>query len=202
MVTGYIIIRNHSIILNGNRIFSAECSLEDFLLRAYDEFRISYPKFYKMDNLSRLGFLAAELLIRNNPIGEYSPVELAVILSNSHSSLDTDRKYLEASGKVSSPALFVYTLPNIVAGEICIRHKIKGENAFFVTEKFDAQLLADYVDMLFSGDSAKACLAGWIDVFGERHDVLLYLIEKNKVGSVDDEAGRIDAIYKEELWNS
>lgn len=178
MITGHVVIRNYTIIVDGAKIFSGEGMLDDFLQAAYDHARIDYPKFYKMDRLSRLGFLAAELLIGKHVINAYSPSEVAVVLSNCFASLDSDRKYLEASRKAASPALFVYTLPNIVAGEICIRHRIKGENAFFVSESFDPELLADYVDVVFASGPAQVCLAGWVDVLEEHHDVFLYLIKK------------------------
>ena len=202
MITGYVIIRDQTIIVDGAKIFSEKISLGEFLLQAYDHLKIDYPKFYKMDNLSRLGFLAAELLLSRHPIDAYSPSETGVILSNSNSSLDTDLKYLAASKKMASPALFVYTLPNIVVGEICIRHKVKGENAFFVSKMFDADLLTDYVDMLFQSDVARACLAGWVDVLEEQHEVLLYLTEKNTAGTAGEEADRLLELYKKEIWNN
>ena len=202
MITGHVVIRNYSIAVDGTQIFSGQTSLENFLLAAYDHLKPDYPKFYKMDQLSRLGFLAAEALIQRHPLNAYAPADIAVVLSNNHSSLDTDRRYFEASHKVASPALFVYTLPNIVVGELCIRHKIKGENAFFVPESFDADLLAEYTEMLFASGSAQACLAGWVDVLDEHHDVLLYLIERKQAGPSREEADLLRSLYKKELWNN
>jgi 3-oxoacyl-(acyl-carrier-protein) synthase len=202
LISGYTIIRNNTIFVDGKKVFSKHDSLENFLVAAYEHFTIDYPKFYKMDRLSKAGFLAAELLFREHKISSYAPEKIAVILANSNSSLDTDKRYLEASKMVPSPALFVYTLPNIVAGEICIRHKLKGENAFFVTERFDADLGTEYADMLFAGDSARACMAGWVDVLEEHCDVFLYLMEKKVVASASEETERIQEIYKSELWNN
>lgn len=202
MITGHAVIRNYSIVADGTKIFSGQPDLENFLLAAYEHFKLDYPKFYKMDQLSRLGFLAAEVLVKRHPLSDYASPDLGVVLSNSHSSLDTDRRYLEAAQKVASPALFVYTLPNIVAGELCIRHKIKGENAFFVRENFDPDLLAEYTEMLFTSGAAQACLAGWIDVLDEHHDVLLYLTERRHAGSALEEADQLRSLYKQELWNN
>jgi 3-oxoacyl-(acyl-carrier-protein) synthase len=188
--------------VDGKKVFFQQDKLENFLVGAYGHFGIDYPKFYKMDHLSKAGFLAAELLFREHEVTSYAPEDVALILSNSNSSLDTDKRYLEASRAVSSPALFVYTLPNIVAGEICIRHKLKGENAFFVTERFDAELGMDYADMLFAGDSARACLTGWVEVLQEHCDVFLYLMEKRNVANASEETERIQEIYKTDLWNN
>ena len=96
-------------------------------------------KFYKMDNLCKLGYVAAEYLLKDT---NYHPKEIGIILANASSSLDTDCKHQaiisKEGDKAASPAVFVYTLPNVVLGEICIRHKIQGENTFFVRRQSDA----------------------------------------------------------------
>ena len=150
-----------------------------FLLSAYQHFGFQYPKFYKMDHLSKLGWLAAELLLSKgfNP-GLYQPEDIAVVLSNSNASLDTDYKYIETVREIPSPAVFVYTLPNIMIGEICIRHKFKGENAFFVFESFDAGFIHQYVRDLMENATARACICGWVDVLGAEYKAVLYLVEK------------------------
>src|SRR5690606_22028679 len=105
---------------------------------------------------------------------------LSVVLSNADGSLDTDLKFDRSCQNAASPSLFVYTLPNIVVGEICIRHGIRGENAFFVSDSFDAELMCSYVELVLSQPQTKVCLAGWINVVGEQHDVLVYLVEKKQ----------------------
>jgi 3-oxoacyl-(acyl-carrier-protein) synthase len=195
VIAAYVIIREHSVVLNGNQIFSGSGDVEKFFDAAYEDLQVAYPKFYKMDRISKAGIIAAEVLVRAHSLQAYSGAELALILSNRSSSMDSDKRYLEASARVSSPALFVYTLPNIVAGEICIRHRIKGENAFFVTDEFDAALTCGYADMIFRAGAAKACLAGWVDVIDEHYEVFLYLIEKENAGSPDEEAVRIQTLY-------
>jgi hypothetical protein len=196
VITSYCIIRDQTILVNGNVIFQDDCKLAEFLEKAYSALKIDYPKFYKMDNLSKLGFLGAEVLLKDSSIREYKPEDIAVVLSNAHASLDTDIRYAESAKSMGSPALFVYTLANIVAGEICIRHKLKGENAFFVSPNFDAELISCYVDMVLSNAHAsKACIAGWVDALGEHHDVFLYLVEKNEKTAVEHSAERLKALY-------
>ena len=211
MISQYCIIRDQTIISNGKIIFeNQEARLSDFLMSAYSILKIGYPKFYKMDNLSKLGFLAAEVLLKGRTIvSEYSSGSIALVLSNAHASLDTDIRYAESAKTLGSPALFVYTLPNIVAGEICIRHQIKGENAFFITPSFDPELLVSYADLVLSQRSSnmqsptlKACIAGWLDVMAEHHDVFLYLIEKNKPGLLEHSADELKKLYHKEVWNS
>jgi hypothetical protein len=92
----------------------------------------------------------------------------------------------------------VYTLPNIVAGEICIRQGITGENAFFVFPEFDAEQMVDYAAQLMISEKTRACIGGWIDVMGDHHDVFLYLIEKEGgTYGVEHTAEQLHKIYKQ-----
>ncbi len=166
-ITGYCIAARNRLALNGDIILATEESLDvpAFCKAAYEHLEIKYQKFFKMDNLSKLAIVTSEMLFRNhNPAGRYSPDEIGVILSNSSSSLDTDNRYHESISSFPSPSLFVYTLPSILAGEICIKNKITGENAFFIFEKFDADFMCGYVNDLLDRDVIRACLTGWVDV--------------------------------------
>jgi hypothetical protein len=106
--------------------------------------------------------------------------QVGVVLSNASSSLDTDIKYLETTKDIASPALFVYTLPNIVIGEICIRHQFKGENAFFIFDEFDAAFIEQYVSNLINNNNLQCCICGWVDILDETYKTVLFLVEKNK----------------------
>jgi hypothetical protein len=175
------VIRNNVVLKNNTKVFAVPTGkLSSFLSEVYHSLKIDYPKFYKMDNLSKLGFLAAEVLLKDEEINIYKPEETAIVLTNSYSSLDADVKYFETTKTFASPGLFVYTLPNIVMGEICIRHHFKGENAFFVFEKFDAGFLEKYVAGLMKENKVQFCICGWVDVFGEDYNAVLFLTGKNK----------------------
>lgn len=175
------VIRNNIVLKNNTTVFAASTGkLSSFLSEVYHSLKIDYPKFYKMDNLSKLGFLAAEVLLKDEEINIYKPEETGIVLTNSYSSLDADVKYFETTKTFASPGLFVYTLPNIVMGEICIRHHFKGENAFFVFEKFDAGFLEKYVAGLMKENKIQLCICGWVDVFGEDYNAVLFLTGRNK----------------------
>jgi hypothetical protein len=73
----------------------------------------------------------------------------------------------------------VYTLPNIVIGEISIKNKFKGENAFFVFETFDAAFIQQYVAYLLNNNILQACICGWVDVLQEDYKAVLCLVEKD-----------------------
>jgi len=131
-----------------------------------------------MDNLCKLGFLAAEILLKKrNHEKKYGESETGLVLSNAHASLDVDLKYAKTIHSGASPALFVYTLPNIVIGEISIRHHFKGENAFFVFKHFDGKFMTEYVNGLFENELIRNCICGWVDYLKEDYRALLFLVE-------------------------
>ena len=154
----------------------------DWLLTIYKYFQFDYPKFYRMDNLSKLGWLGTELLLNEGFQKKYQPEDIGIVLVNKSSSLDTDIKYFETVKAIASPALFVYTLPNIVMGEISIRHQLKGENALFVSNQFDVGFMQQYVQELFITGAFHCCICGWLEFFGNSIEAVLYLVEKTNNG--------------------
>lgn len=192
-ISSYCVIRNKTVRNEqGVLLNKPELPFDDFLTAVYESSNGGYPKFYKMDRLSKLGFLAAEQVLKGRQLKEeYTAESVALVLSNAHSSLDTDVRYWETTKTLASPALFVYTLPNIVTGEICIRHGFKGENAFFVSERFDPEMVFSYTDMVLSQPGTQACVSGWVDVLDGGHDVFLYLAEKKRRDGSREHSARI-----------
>ncbi|WP_432279841.1 3-oxoacyl-ACP synthase [Pricia mediterranea] len=209
-ISSYCHIKANRISLNGNVLFEeAADDLVPFMKLAYRNFKTDYPKFFKMDRLSKLAFLAAEVLLldrtpsargqsqensshgnpfQNNPVHVDPSLEnssrknqnTAIILSNRASSLDTDRKYQESifdtDNFYPSPAVFVYTLPNICIGEISIRHKLRSENSFFIFDAFNPGFMKDYSESLLQTGKADQILCGWVDVDGDSYEAFLYLV--------------------------
>jgi 3-oxoacyl-(acyl-carrier-protein) synthase len=198
-ITRHTHIRNRSLFKQGEMLCrDLRGTFNDFLDTAFDLLDAKYPKFHKMDASSKLGFLASEMLLKDvDLLQEYKPSQVALVLSNAHGSLDTDIRYFESTRTMASPGLFVYTLPNIVAGEICIRNGIKGENAFFVTPSFDIQQMHQYVESAMDSGLTQACIAGWIDVMASHHDVFLYLAEKKDRGNaLQHSAVQLQKLYQ------
>ena len=181
-ITASCIISNNIVYKNGLPVFEEKASeLPEFLVAVYRNFELQYPKFHKMDNLSKLGWLANEVLLQDGFDKEkYKSEDVGIVLSNANASLDTDIKYYETTKTMASPAQFVYTLPNIVIGEISIRHHFKGENAFFITENFDAGFMEQYVSNLINNNILQCCICGWVDVLDKNYNATLFLIEKDK----------------------
>jgi len=180
-INGFCSISEGMVRQDGQTVFAnPNAPLPEFLTSVYQSLNLSYPKFYKMDNLSKLGWLAAEILLNGARFNEkYAPEQVGLVLANKNSSLDNDLKFHHSDISVRSPSVFVYTLPNIVMGEICIRHNFKGEQSFFIQDEFDAGFLYKQVSYLLNQDILRACICGWVDVLGEEYGVTLYLIEKN-----------------------
>lgn len=191
-------IRGNQIIANGQLRFEAPGAGEPaFLIDAYRQMNIAYPKFYKMDRLCQLGLLASELLLESQPgIREYPAEAVGIVLANRHSSLDTDVRYQETISDLPSPALFVYTLANIVTGEICIRNGFKGENTFFIFDHYDIPFLNDYIGQLLEQGDAEAVIGGWVDAWPGRYEAFLYLVEKKLTpGSIPHDQQTIRELY-------
>jgi hypothetical protein len=184
-ITASCIVNNNIVYKNGQSVFEEKgLGLPEFLIAAYRHFDLQYPKFFKMDNLSKLGWLANEILLQGSFDKEkYSAEDAGIVLSNANSSLDTDIKYYETAKTIASPAQFVYTLPNIVVGEISIRHHFKGENAFFIFPGFDAGFIEQYVSNLINNNILQCCICGWVDVLDSTYNATLFLIEKDKTGN-------------------
>jgi hypothetical protein len=163
-------------------IYSApDANGQDFMESLFRFLKMDYPKFFEMDPLSRLGVLAAEILLKAKYLEKkYAAEDIGIVLCNANSSLDTDIRYSKTIEIIPSPALFVYTLPNIVIGEICIRNKIKGENAFFVFPRFDATFIEQYVNGLVNNNILQVCLCGWVDWLEPEYKAALFLVEKEK----------------------
>lgn len=147
----------------------------------YRGFQFNYPKFFKMDVLCKWAWLGAEALTSDEHGFCHQGIDknkVAVVLSTAHGCLEVDKKYQQSILSIPSPALFVYTLSNIMLGEICIRHGFKGEQTCLVSERFDGEELHFVVSDLLENRGMEACLCGWVDSFGNQQDVSMFWVSK------------------------
>lgn len=174
-------IRNHRISVNGEMLFETpETDFAAFIKASYKSLGLSYSKFFKMDNLSKLAFIAADIMLKNE-----TEKKIALVFSNKGSSLDTDRKHQESIENTAdfypSPAVFVYTLPNICLGEISIKHELHSENAFFIFDSFNPSELQAYCSSLLRTSNSEKVLCGWVDFDKGKYDAFLYVVAKNGI---------------------
>lgn len=170
-------IHDRRVMVDGQTRFEASdghASGTDFLADAFRSTGIDYRKFYKMDPLSRLGFLAAELILPQPAEADPSGEEMGLICFNSTASLAADRAYQRTipagDDFFPSPSDFVYTLPNIVTGEIAIRHHIQGETAFYVLRAFNPETICHIVRETIADADLHRAFVGWIDIDTDRLD--------------------------------
>ena len=165
----------------------------------YRSLKIDYPKFFKMDGLSKLGFLASELILKDTE-NRFNPREdIVTVCFNRSSSLNIDTQYQTTiqnnDNYFPSPSLFVYTLPNIVNGEIAIRNKFFGESFFYICKIFDARQIVETVKKVFYDKTTTAVLASWIEHFEENREVLMMWVE-NENGDVDFTEEQLKKLYE------
>ncbi len=194
-IKSYCHIRDNSLWINGEEVHASEGNFASFTKSVLQYLGVTYPKFFKMDKLSKLAFLGAEALLKDYPDGEK---EIALVFSNASSCLDTDVAYQKSIENKEqyfpSPAVFVYTLPNICLGEISIRHKLYSENSFFVSKSFNAALCRDYTQELVFSGKAKEVLCGWVEVLDEKYELFLYLVSLD--GMIKHTTEDIITLYK------
>jgi hypothetical protein len=150
------------------------------------------------------------LVKQSDVLIKYDKEEIGVVIANSSSSLDTDYDYQnlisDKSNYFPSPSVFVYTLPNILIGEICIRHKIKGENAFFISHEFDPEQIIRYVTHLFDQDKMKACICGWVELMKDTYHSFLLMVESfdssQQISVTDKERCHFNAENITKLFNN
>ena len=149
----------------------------------YRELGIQYPKFFKMDLLSRLGFLLGEL-VAGEDTDRFTPREdRAVLIFSRNGCYCNDTDYAASMEEYPSPALFVYTLPNIVTGELAIRNKYAGETGAYVLEAFDPQMIVSCVEQAFHDRVTSSALCGWVDCRSENdYDAVAFLVERDGDG--------------------
>lgn len=206
IISNFVKIRKNKVLLNNHEFFKADAdeTMTQFLKKLYKNLNLDYPKYFKMDPLCKLAFLAAEVLISNeSSYPESAHDQVGVVFSNSTSSLDTDLKYFDTirdpHNYFPSPSLFVYTLPNILIGEISIRHKMTGENIFTISEKLNTKELYDQVKFLFDTDSIQGALCGWVDVLENQYEAFLFFVKKadEKEESINFDPKRLKLLYDE-----
>ena len=180
----HIVWNATGLFLNGDRIIIEGLGGEiaSDLKLVYKHLDLDYTKFFKMDNLCKLGFLGVELLKSQLDLSTYGDDEIALHFHNASSSLDTDAKHQQKinAAESSSPAIFVYTLPNILIGEIAISNKWFGENLFVLSKAFDMESWEQTNEVLFESNKAKAVIGGWVEVFEQNFELELYFMSSKE----------------------
>lgn len=135
-------IADGRICIDGNEVLCCNDNFETLIRKAQHLLEAPNLKFGKMDNLSKMAYVAVGWLLRD--INDVDVERMALFFSNAAASLDTDlrhRRSIVAGDAVAHPSIFVYTLPNVAMGEVCIRYHIKSENIFYISSHYDRAAL-------------------------------------------------------------
>jgi len=90
-------------------------------------------RFGRLDNFSRIGLAATAFCLRDGYAEAWHEKRpLGIIAASRYGCLQTDLDYLQTmipqEGKLSSPNLFAYTLPNCFLGEAALRFGLTGNS--------------------------------------------------------------------------
>ena len=193
-IESYCYIKEGKILYNEELLFSSETiDFITFIKESYYHLNTAYPRFFKMDSLSKLAFLASEIVLKKQ-----RTKDIDLVFCNSAASIEIDRKHAktiqESNYEYANPSVFVYTLPNICLGEISIRNSFNSENAFFIQKKFDPDKIHAYTESLMDETTSHKVLCGWVELDGNNYESLLYLVSKE--GSILHTPYEIKRIYE------
>lgn len=174
-------ITGNAVVLNGKGLAVSSSGL-DMLVELYRSYVGNYPKFFKMDILCKLGFIASELLLKDDPKRFIPRSDRAVLMFSRSGSICNDRNYM---GTVAgdeyfpSPSLFVYTLANIVTGELAIRNLYRGDTTAFELPGYDARAIEENLRAAFLDTETTSALCGWLECSSnEDFEARISIIEK------------------------
>lgn len=176
--SGYI--KTHHVLLTPNhlKVDGEERAIQptegDRITAIYKQMIGSYPKIYKMDMLSRLAFVATELLLQAEGAERFiASDDRAVVLFNHSSSVQADRGYLETIADEEncfpSPSIFVYTLPNMAIAEVAMRNLYHGETSFYILPYRDEVVMRQVVEASMLDKSTRSMITGWLDYEDNDH---------------------------------
>lgn len=168
---------------NGKIFFQTAAKSEpEFFKALYSHLDLSYPKFFKMDEVCKLYFLGVEILLQESEWTAGAGDKTDQIIGTTSGCLYSDLRHsavLSAkSGTTPSPANFVYTLPNIMLGEVCIRHGIKGKTDCFVMDNYDESFLDGYAKQTMKAKETENCIGGFVNYEPGNYSCFLRLYAK------------------------
>ena len=135
-ITSYCRITDTTVILNGNnlQIPLSEGTGPGRLTGIYRFLQIAYPKFHKMDSLSKAGFLASEMVLRSLGYDTGTPDgSTSLVFANSTASLENDKHFQKPSKRTTIFRVLPYSF---ILCPISLPEKLpsgtrSGRNVFF-----------------------------------------------------------------------
>lgn len=183
-ITHTVHLTESEVTVDGQHLNTQEYGM-NLLKSLYHTYGGNYPKFYKMDPLCKLGFIASELLLKAEAKSEnisrfVDREDRAIVFIGRSASICADKIYQATIQNKNeyfpSPSAFIYTLPNILNGEIAIRNHYHGETLYLLQEYpiRVKQLMEQVLD-----SEMTSVIGGWIEMENtEKFEAILYIIKK------------------------
>ena len=173
----WVKISNEKVTVNGSPVLLGEDTSS--LKAIYNLLELDYSKFFKMDGLSKIGTLASHLLLKD----EVVPGNCGIFISTSSGCMESDEKHqksiINKEEYFPSPATFVYTLSNIVIGEIAIKNKLQGEHLLTIEKEDFEEYQYLLVNQCLQNTNTTMVIAGRLEKYKDTNFAMLYLVDTN-----------------------
>lgn len=148
------------------------------LKERYKKYKLKYPKFHKMDLLSKAVILGNYFIKKAIPKNS-TPL---VMLFNESASMQSDLQHIYQYNAydTASPGIFVYTLPNICIGEVCIKNDWKSPSGFLLFPKEHFEKYLETVAIEMSKNDSEYAFTGFVEVVEDDIFVALSVLQMNK----------------------
>ena len=156
-------------------------------------FEKPFPHFGRLDRFCRLGLGAIAFALRDAGLDRWEHKRpIGIVASTVYGCLDTDINYLNTvlpeEGRLASPNLFAYTLPNSYLGEAAIHFGLTGPS-FMISEPMGSELwcirlglsaMAEgQIDTVLSGMGDHNIPEPYADTRGTAFGALFFVIQKS-----------------------
>lgn len=194
LIQSYCRITNHTIILDGERQTALEKYLQgnhvgENLNDVYEALETDYPVFHRMDDFGKLGFVAAELLMRHNKYDtETFKPQMGVVIHSRSGTLGADYQlYRVMKGESDDTEVFKRTVPNALCADIACRFKLGGEMGLVLADGFIYEHFFRTSYGMFQTDpELKTLLSGYVECYGGYVSALLCLLEDSATPGEND----------------
>lgn len=177
----YARIYNRSYWLNGTNLPEWEgLSVAEVFAAMHGD----YPRFSDMDDFSRLGFVASEIVLADAHMDRrVRKPNMGIALISRSGCLASDVSYYQFLSQHPeerpAPELFHRIVPTSVCTDIAIRNQITGELALLTMDGFSPSDIFSMVLGSFLGNEAlEHLLFGYVDAMGGTESALLILMSR------------------------
>lgn len=186
IIKSYCRITNHSVIVDGERFPELEkCMIgnnvgED-LDNVYSQLKVDYHNYPNMDDYSKLGFITAELLMRQNGYDtEKEKPNMGLLIHSRSGCLGADYTFIRVIEQLTvNERAYERVIPNAILSSIACRHKISGESGINLSDGFIyEQFFRTCYGIFETEPGLNTLLAGYVECYGGYVSSLLCLLKR------------------------